>query len=260
MNWDDLRLFLAVAHHGGLTGAARETKLSGPTLGRRMLALERSTGRELFNRHAKGYDLTDDGQALLTRVSEIAAQMKQAMPNPTVKRVKVSAGVWTTKLLCAHAGTIAQGDVTLRFVAADHLLDIHHREIVIGVRNRRPSQIGLAARKVGTVDFAIYGTGDPWVQVLGQTPSAHWVGNQSGTTIEVTHASNALDLVRAGVARAVLPTFVGDPIAKLPRQSGPIKELRHDQWVVSHDADRHLPQVRRCIDGIVETLKRETAR
>ena len=259
INWNDLRLFLAVAHHGGLSGAIGETGLSGPTLGRRMLALERSTGRDLFIRHAKGYDLTEEGQSLLARATGIASQMEQLVPESPVQRVKISAGIWTTKFLCSHAQKISENDVALRFVAADHVLDILHREVVIGVRNKRPNQIGLAAQKIGPVNFAIYGEGNTWVHVLGQTPSANWVAQQAGEKIEVTHAGNALDLAIAGVARAVLPTFIGDSVPRLARQSGHIADLRHDQWVVSHDSDRHLPQVRRCLDRIVETLINETA-
>jgi len=40
LNWDDLRLFVAVARAGGLASAEKTTGKSAPTLGRRMLALE----------------------------------------------------------------------------------------------------------------------------------------------------------------------------------------------------------------------------
>ena len=49
-DWDDLRLFLAVAREGGLAAAAEKSGKSAPTLGRRMLALEQRIGQELFKR------------------------------------------------------------------------------------------------------------------------------------------------------------------------------------------------------------------
>ena len=64
-DWNDLRLFLAVAREGGLSPAARAAGSSPATLARRMLALERRLGRELFVRHERGYALTDGGRALL---------------------------------------------------------------------------------------------------------------------------------------------------------------------------------------------------
>ncbi len=256
MNWDDLRLFVSVASHGGLAGAALETGLSGPTLGRRMLALERALGRDLFSRHAKGYDLTDEGHALLARTAGIVGQLDAIAAPITGRTVKISAGVWTTRALCERAAGLAQNDVTLRFVAADHLLDILHREVVIGVRNRRPEQVGLAGQKVGRVQFAVYGTqGAPWARVMSNTPSARWVADQAGRTIEVTHPTHALDLARVGAARAVLPTFIAETIPDLAKIGGVISDLTHDQWVVSHDADRHLPEVRDCLTRVVSALK-----
>ncbi|MEM9813747.1 MAG: LysR family transcriptional regulator, partial [Pseudomonadota bacterium] len=44
-NWDDLHVFFHVAEAGGLSGAAKRTGLSAPTLGRRMVALEQAAGR-----------------------------------------------------------------------------------------------------------------------------------------------------------------------------------------------------------------------
>lgn len=73
--------------------------------------------------------------------------------------------------------------------------------------------------------------------------------------IEVTHPRSALDLVLAGIARAVLPTFVGDAEPSLQRISTIIEELDHDQWLVAHHEDRHLPVVRRTIDRTYEALE-----
>lgn len=68
VNWDDLKLFHIVASQGGLAGAASLTGISAPTIGRRMLLLERSMGRTLFIRSPQGYRLAPDGVTLLERV------------------------------------------------------------------------------------------------------------------------------------------------------------------------------------------------
>ena len=41
-DWDDLRIFLAVYRRGNLSSAARELKISQPTVGRRLANLEAS--------------------------------------------------------------------------------------------------------------------------------------------------------------------------------------------------------------------------
>lgn len=260
ISWEDLRLFLAVAEAGGLSGAAAQTATSAPTLGRRMVALERAMGRDLFHRRAKGYDLTDVGKKLRDQMSGVARQIEQVTVRAERPTVKISAGVWTTRVLCRHATELASDDVTLRFVAADHVLDISHREAVIGVRNQHPQQPGLAGQRIGRIHFAIYAAKEsapeaPLVQVTGNTPSARWVRDQGPTPFEVTHPIHALDLVKAGVARVVLPCFIGDNETGLQRNGGLIKALTHDQWLVSHNTDRFLPSVRGCLDRLAPLLR-----
>ena len=265
LNWDDLRLFLAVARQGGLAAAAASTGKSPPTLGRRMLALERSTGAELFRRLPRGYELTDQGQALLTKAMAIESQCNALTPATGAGRkvlVKISAGAWMTKILCDRAGQIlgADGDAALRFISADHILDIAHREAVIGIRNHRPEQIGLACRKVGRVRFAAYAVNESvghWARVVGKTPSALWLAENTdpAASIEVTNPRSALDLARAGAARAVLPTFIGDTDPALMRVSSLIDELEHDQWLVTHHEDRFVPAVRRTVDRVFRLLR-----
>ncbi len=258
-DWDDLRLFLAVARRGGLAAAASQTKKSAPTLGRRMLALERKLGRELFVRLPREYVLTEDGERLLSDVSALEdriAPLVQSGADQAVPVVKISAGSWVTHLLCTRVGEIV-GDnrVRLRFMAADEDLDIGRREALIGIRNRRPTEIGLAGRRIGRIQFAIYArTPDvtTWARVMGKTPSAQWVAKaaREAETIEVTSPRNALDLALSGAARVALPTFIGDRTDGLQAVGAPIEELEHEQWLVTHHEDRFLPEVRSAIDRI----------
>lgn len=265
LNWDDLKLFLAVARAGGLSAAARSTGKSAPTLGRRMLALETITGGELFHRLARGYELTEQGAALLNKVVDLEAQilpLHRSTDTHGSALVKVSAGSWMTHILCQNIQTIMQGNETirLRFIAAEHVLDIAHRETVIGLRNQRPEQNGLACRKVGRVQFAGYAISKqikPWVRVIGKTPTARWLAAQTQGPfgIEVTAPRNALDLACSGAARALLPTFIGDQQPDLIRVTAAIAELTHDQWLVTHQDERFRPEVRLTIDRIYELLK-----
>ena len=107
VSWDDLRLFLAVAEHGGLSGAAAHLGTSAPTLGRRMVALEQALGKDLFVRHARGYDLTEDGEALRGDLSAAAQHIRLATEPAPRTTVKLSAGYWTTRYLCQFADQLA---------------------------------------------------------------------------------------------------------------------------------------------------------
>jgi DNA-binding transcriptional LysR family regulator len=158
-----------------------------------------------------------------------------------------------TQWLCAQVGQIATEDIQLHFIAADHNLDIARREAVIGLRNHRPQDIGLAGRKVGQVHFAGYACAPdlPWIKVSGQTPSAKWLADQPGR-LSVSAPRNALDLARAGQGTALLPTFIGDDTSLTKITD--IAELTHDQWLVCHDTARFQPQVRRVINNLTTAL------
>ncbi|MEO0484452.1 MAG: LysR family transcriptional regulator [Pseudomonadota bacterium] len=250
MNWDDLRLFLAVARAQGLAGAARETGRSAPTLARRMLALEARLGEPLFDRHARGYELTDAGVRFQAQAERAEAEIAPLSAKTGPPLVKVSAGAWVTWHLCRHAQVFQDLPVRLRFITAEHRLDIARREAVIGIRNARPEQLGLAARRLGEVRFAVYGQG-PWAAVQGPTPSAAWVAAQPGARIEVTQPRAVLDLLEAGVARAVLPRFVGDALGYSGK---PVPELTHEQWLVCHDEARHTGPVRHVLRAVERSL------
>ena len=151
-DWDDLRLFLAVAGKGGLAAAASATDKSAPTLGRRMLALERRTRRELFRRLLRGYELTADGETLLAQAAGVRARIAPlaADRSPASVRVVISAGMWVMRLLTTQAAAL------------------------IGVRNARPEGGAMAVRRTGRVRFAVYARDAAvtrWARVLGTTPS-----------------------------------------------------------------------------------------
>jgi len=267
-DWDDLRLFLAVARNGGLAGAANASGKSAPTLGRRMLALERRLGQTLFERLPRGYVLTAQGNSLLSVALQIHHLIDPVMgdgKNSRRRTVKLSAGTWTTFLLCQHSSALIEQDcIILQFIAAEQALDIPHREAVIGIRNQRPTNTSLAGQRINKVRFATYAINhdiETWAILLGNTPSARWVSRHVGNDarIEVSHPRNILDLTLSGVAKSVLPTFIGNQTEGLIQISEEIDELEHSQWLVTHHEDRHLPEVRRVIERLQKLLSDQLA-
>lgn len=265
VDWDDLHLFLAVARESGLSPAAKVTQRSAATLGRRMLALERSMGRELFIRHDRGYEMTAEARKLLEELTEIEARILRLTAAPSEKErplVKISAGTWTTLALMEKLDEITgqPADIRLRFISADTTLDMPRREVVIGVRNRRPTEDSLAGRNLSRVEFAPYASAaapERWIKVLADTPSARWLDKTIGNdaVCEVNAPRNSLDLALAGKGIALLPTFIGDGQKGLRRTGSTIPELAHDRWIVMHQDDRHLPEVRRTIDRLCRALQ-----
>ena len=264
VSWDDLSAFLAIARNGGLSGAAREIGSSPPTLGRRMRAMERALGRELFVRRTHGYDLTEAGERLREDLQPAELAIIRATvpaPDRSLPVVRITAGTWTmlalTDILPAITGN--PPDLRLRLLQEERPLSIPRREAAIGFRNSRPEEAGLAARKLRPVTFAPYAAPDApqlWIVVRIETPSARWVAARCGDAViaEVDTPRLALDLAQKGMGRVLLPTFVGDAHPQLERVGAEVEELTHDQWIVTHDDDRALPEVRRALDRIREAF------
>ncbi|MCK0119685.1 LysR family transcriptional regulator [Loktanella sp. F6476L] len=78
-NWDDLRVFLAVARAAGLSGAAPVLKMDPATVGRRVARLELAVGAPLFVKSPQGYALTDLGQRMRDRATEAEEALALAL-------------------------------------------------------------------------------------------------------------------------------------------------------------------------------------
>jgi len=271
IDWDELRLFLAVARSAGLNAAARQTGTSAPTLGRRMNALERRLDRQLFTRSQTGYELTDAGQALYRYAQEMEAAARgiDRWRDETPRwLVRISAGSWTSRFLARHMDELWAGDASLaiELSTAHQRVDILHRQADIGVRNRAPQEPRLAGRKTNDVAYAIYRatgrSGDlPWVAVIGEasvTPTARWVDRNFSALAQITCSDPRalLDCVVAGVGQAVLPCFVGDGEPGLECPGGAIDELREEQWLVLNEQARQEPAVRTVIDRLAALLQK----
>ncbi len=271
IDWEELRLFLAVARGAGLNAAARQTGASAPTLGRRMNALERRLDRQLFTRSQSGYALTEAGQALYRYAEEmeVAARGIARWRDETPRRlVRISAGSWTSRFLARHMDELWAGDASLaiELSTAHQRVDILHRQADIGVRNRAPQESNLAGRKTNDVVYAIYralGTSGelPWVAVIGEaaiTPTAQWVARNFSSLAQITCSDPrvVLDCLLTGAGQAVLPCFVGDAEAGLERAGGTIDELGEEQWLVLNEQARHEPVVRGVIDRLAALLQR----
>ncbi|MGC1489625.1 MAG: LysR family transcriptional regulator, partial [Albidovulum sp.] len=78
MDWDDLRVFLAVARGESLSAAGRGLKIDPATVGRRIARLEEAMGARLFAKGPQGYKISEEGERLLTHAEQVETAMKGA--------------------------------------------------------------------------------------------------------------------------------------------------------------------------------------
>jgi DNA-binding transcriptional LysR family regulator len=283
LSWDDLRLFLAVARAGGLAGAAKSAGVSAPTLGRRMLALEQSLRRALFVRQRDGYVLTDGGQDLL-RLAEAfeldALRIDRWRTSSGIGAVvRIAAGAWTSAFIARHIASLVDPDenTQIELVTGTSAADLLRREANLGLRNRRPELPGLAGYKLTRVAFAAYG-GQAYVKETAETrdhrrftacrwiahsppgpktPSAVWLDErlERAPALRCRSPQEVLEAAGNGFGLCVLPCFIGDSSSALARASDNIDALEHEQWLVSHDQDRHQKHIRHISDRLRTLIK-----
>src|SRR5262249_716472 len=106
MDWDDVRVFLAVARYGSLRAAGRALGLSQPATGRRLAAFEATFGGPtLFDRLPEGMRLNADGEALMPAAQQLesaalAVERRRAAGSPALSgTVRVSVGEWAASFL-----------------------------------------------------------------------------------------------------------------------------------------------------------------
>jgi len=77
-NWDEIRTAYEVAKRGTVSGAAGALGVHHATVIRHIDALERRLGTRLFQRHARGYNATEEGRELL-RVAAVTDEQISRM-------------------------------------------------------------------------------------------------------------------------------------------------------------------------------------
>ncbi|MGQ3279087.1 MAG: LysR family transcriptional regulator [Shinella sp.] len=278
VDWSDLQLFFHVASEGGLAGASSITGISAPTIGRRMLALERSMGRTLFLRSQQGYRLAADGMVLYEHVQTIrrtTADITRWHGDAfTLPIVSIAGDIWITGFIAENTSDL-RGQADGFRLCCKQLLpgeDLTYRHGMIALFPSAPKTGNVAVRKSVDIAYAIYRAADlafeenfPWVSIgteVAMSDAEKWVFHNHEKHIHTwTNAPDVLArLIAGGAGRGVLPVFVGDGMPSLAREGEPIPELAHSLWIAANDDDRHRPEMRVVIDRLSALFKRSEDR
>ena len=277
MNWDDIRVFLAVARHGSLRAAGRALGLSQPTIGRRLAAFEATFGGPtLFDRLPEGLRLNAAGDALMPVAEELEAaalalERRRAAASPALSgTVRVSVGEWGGGFLARYLDQSSETGLpptlTLELVESWETANLARRDADLALRHGVPEGGNLYVSKVGVIACAVYrridagrGTaldGAGWVtypEEQSHFVSARWVDQQvRATGGRVALRASTLPLrtaaVRAGIGVGLLPCYAGDDDPLLERITPPVTELGAEYWVIVHRDLRRAACVRAVID------------
>ncbi len=165
VDWQLYQLFLTVMQRGSLSAAARQLRVSQPTLGRKMTELEEQLGISLFTRSQKGLAPTQDALRLMPLMESMAgsASALQRRARESAEHlsgvVRISASeVISAEVLPAILTEFCDRHpkVIIELVVTNSLSDLLRRDADIAVRMTRPIQEALLTRKIGESRLGLY--------------------------------------------------------------------------------------------------------
>lgn len=283
-NWDDLRVFLAVAHAGRVAAAARALAVDATTVGRRLARLEAAIGAPLFETVAGERRLSEAGQALLHHAETIDATIAAASEGAAAQgaaghvRLSVAEGLATHVLAPrVPAFAAAHPRIRLDLITASGLLDPSKREADIAVMLARPRSRQLITQRLIDYRLRLYATpgylataGTPetaaalerhalagYVPEHLHAPELDYLSEVHdglaarlrSTSINVQHR-----MIAAGAAIGILPDFIAAGDARLVPVLPEI-ELSRAFWLVTHADGQSTPRIQAVTSWLREAVR-----
>ena len=156
MNWDDLRVFLAVARAESLTGAAPVLRMDPATLSRRIARLEEAIGAALFVKSPQGYSLTERGAHLLEHTALAESDLLRGMeaaegPDILSGQIRIGAPDGCANFIlpqvCA-AIKAAHPALELQILALPRVVNLSRREADLAVTVSPPDGGRVVVQKI----------------------------------------------------------------------------------------------------------------
>lgn len=281
MDWNDVRIYLAIARAGTLGGAARALGLSQPTMGRRLRALEDETGQTLFQRTADGFVLSEDGAAVLAmaeQMEEGALAMVRRLAGKTQQpegTLKISSADWFgTWVLPPVIGeyTRAYPNVDVELLTGTRLFNLAQREADIAFRIVPFETADVVQRKLMQMPYGAYvsqGYADPkpgdgsgcrlitMDTSTGAFPDIDWLKGlfpNAPVALRCNNRNAQALMCAKGVGIAVLPRPVGDQVTGLRRLHLGETPPSRDIWMGYHRDNRRAGRLRTFVDLTLERL------
>lgn len=290
MNWDDVRVFLAVARAGQFVAAARNLKVDHATVARRVSALERALNTRLVDRRTTGVLLTGAGTRFLASAERMETSFLQAQSELADRDVELSGAVrvgapdgFAAYYLAGRfaAFTERHRAITIQLVPVPQVGPLSRREVDIAVVLEKPEAGRFVARKLtdysiglfasvgyllrrpaparpeDLADHALVG----YVEEFNYSPALDYVTELCGPVpigFQCASAVGQLEAVRAGVGIGALHAFIARRHPELVRVL-PDSGASRAYWLVEHEDTRGIGRIRAVHDFLVDAVKCDRA-
>lgn len=290
-DWDDLKVFLAVARGESLSEAGRGLKRDPATIGRRVARLEEAMGAALFLRSPTGYGLTEEGQRLLAHAEaaeEAVNRGAEALRGERGKlsgQIRIGAPDGCATYVLPHVLTNIRAEhpeLELQIVALPRVANLSRREADFAIAVSPPQTGRFTVQKI--TDYHLHLVGHrrylrlaPDIETLADVAAHPVIGYIPDMIYDkeldylaelgvdkVALASNSvavqLGFLRqkagVGVAHDFALPFIQGVVKVLPEQFS----LTRGYYLVRHGSDRRSERLTRVGELLVEGVRAEVAR
>jgi len=253
-----MRLFLAVARTGSISGAARRLDVQHSTISRRLRKLEEKLGARLIERTKQGYELTPAGENVQQTADKMEIEMLR-MDSAVLGKDADLAGPLTVSAINNMASTVlmpvfaqfsrSYPQVDLRVVVSNIDSNLSKREADVAIRLTNTPTDTLIGKRLVTVASTIYGSREYLQQLRETATEPKWIGvtccgfhkswtRQACGDQSPNFISDDTLLTRSAIEQGLgisyLPCFMGDMTPGLERYREPDPAHNLGLWILLH--------------------------
>jgi DNA-binding transcriptional LysR family regulator len=239
MNWDDLKIVLAIARNGTQSAAANVLSMDQSTVARRLTAIETTLNVVLFVRSKTGFMPTQAGEQVIRRAASIETDIQwledeaQSVTNDLHGPVTVIGNHWTLSQVIKSGVSdllLRNQGLELRFVASSYHWSLTQGRPEVALWFEIDPKDGEFASPIGQVPYATYIRDDldpddaQWVSFLdprAQRAPNRWMNKlhppEAGIRLTGNDAGLLLSAIQSGVGKGLLPCCIAEQTSSLKR-------------------------------------------
>lgn len=290
MDWDDLRIFLAVARAESLSGAGRRLKIDAATVGRRIARLEEAVGAALFAKSPQGYALTGAGARLIPHAERAETALEgasEALSGPEGLTGQIRLGApdgCANYLLPQVIARICDANpgLEVQIVALPRVFNLSRREADMAVGVSRPTAGRLTVQKLTDYRLSLaasagYLAAHPPLTRPEDLQAHRFVGyipdmifdkeldylaeiGAPAAALTSNSVSVQLNFLRQGAGLGVVHDFALPAAPELRRLlTGQIR-LTRAFWLIRHADDGRVARLNRFAETLVREARAEMVR
>jgi DNA-binding transcriptional LysR family regulator len=290
MDWDDLRIFLAVMRTESLSGAGRRLQIDPATVGRRIARLEDAIGARLFTKTPQGYAATEAATRLQTHAerAEMAVDgASEALSGPDGLTGQIRLGApdgCANYLLPQVLARICDENpgLEVQIVALPRVFNLSKREADMAIGVSRPSAGRLTVQKLTDYQLHLAASRDylnshPAITGAADLKAHRFIGyipdmifdkeldylselGLAAPPLASNSVSVQLNFLRHGAGVGVVHDFALPAAPELTRIIPEKISLTRAFWLIRHADDGRVTRLNRFAAQLIVEVRKEMQR